>query len=154
MVYHKRAHLYIYICFLLSAERGFSLSAPVSTLSRKKKHSICSALIRIGVMFILTVSKVKCDLLHKLKFWRLKSGIFFSFQFENLLADDKMKIILKEPLTSNDCPFLRSLFVAANPGQDTLDFTKVKRAEIHGCGFILKLLDGENQSVKCIVSNQ
>ncbi|XP_015780315.1 PREDICTED: uncharacterized protein LOC107358209 isoform X1 [Acropora digitifera] len=61
--------------------------------------------------------------------------------FEILLADDKMKIILKEPLTSNDCTFLRSLFVAAFPGQDTLDFTNVKRAEIHGCGFILKLLD-------------
>ncbi|XP_029199599.2 uncharacterized protein LOC114964436 isoform X3 [Acropora millepora] len=61
--------------------------------------------------------------------------------FENLLADDKIKILLNEPLTRNDCSFLRSLFVPALPGQDTLDFTKVKRAEIHGCGFILKLLD-------------
>jgi len=61
--------------------------------------------------------------------------------FENLLADDKMKILLNEPLTSNDCLFMRSLFVSALPGQDTLDFTKVKRAEIHGCGYILKLLD-------------
>ncbi|XP_044172140.1 uncharacterized protein LOC114964437 isoform X2 [Acropora millepora] len=59
--------------------------------------------------------------------------------FENLLADDK--ILLNEPLTSNDCLFLRSLLVSALPGQDTLDFTEVKRAEIHGCGFILKLLD-------------
>ena len=92
---------------------------------------------------------VKCYLLHKLKFRR--SGICFSFQFENLLADNKTMILLKEPLTSNDCTFLRSLFVSALPGQDTLDFTKVKRAEIHGCGFILKLLDGENESVKCIV---
>ena len=62
-----------------------------------------------------------------------------------------MKIILDKPLTSNDCPFLRSFFVTALPGQDTLDFTEVKRAEIHGCGFILKLLDGESWSVKCIV---
>ncbi|XP_067035701.1 uncharacterized protein [Acropora muricata] len=61
--------------------------------------------------------------------------------FENLLADNKMKIILKEPLNINDCTFLRSLFVPALPGQDTLDFTKVKRAEIHRCGFIFKLLD-------------
>ena len=80
-----------------------------------------------------------------------RENIFFSFQFENLLADNKMKIILKEPLNINDCTFLRSLFVPALPGQDTLDFTKVKRAEIHRCGFIFKLLDGENQSVKCIV---
>lgn len=59
----------------------------------------------------------------------------------DLLADDKMKIILDKPLTSNDCPFLRSFYVAALPGQDTLDFTKVKKAEIHGCAFILKLFD-------------
>ncbi|XP_067035750.1 uncharacterized protein [Acropora muricata] len=59
----------------------------------------------------------------------------------DLLADDKMKIILDKPLTSNDCPFLRSFYVTALPGQDTLDFTKVKKAEIHGCGFILKLFD-------------
>ncbi|XP_029192483.2 uncharacterized protein LOC114958808 [Acropora millepora] len=59
----------------------------------------------------------------------------------DLLADDKMKIVLDKPLTSNDCPFLRSFYVAALPGQDTLDFTKVKKAEIHGCGFILKLFD-------------
>ena len=82
---------------------------------------------------------------------RFKSVICFSFQFENLLADDKMKILLNEPLTSNDCLFMRSLFVSALPGQDTLDFTKVKRAEIQGCGYILKLLDGESWSVKCIV---
>ena len=82
---------------------------------------------------------------------RFKSGICFSFQFENLLADDKMKILLKEPLTRNDCLFLRSLFVSALPGQDALDFTKVNRAEIHGCGYIFKLLDGEIWSVKCIV---
>ena len=103
------------------------------------------------MIFILIVSKVICDLLNKLKFQRLKSGICFSFQFENLLADDKMKIILKEPLTSNDCTFLRSLFESALPGQETLHFTKVKRANIHGYAFILKLLDGENESVKCIV---
>ena len=77
----------------------------------------------------------------------------FSLQFEDLLADDKKKILLDEPLTSKDCTFLKSLFVAGLPGQDTLDFTKVKRVEIHGCGFILKLLDGENASVKCIVYN-
>ncbi|XP_067035741.1 uncharacterized protein [Acropora muricata] len=59
----------------------------------------------------------------------------------DLLADDKMKIILDNPLTSNDCPFLQSFYVTALPGQDTLDFTKVKKAEIHGCGFILKLFD-------------
>ena len=62
-----------------------------------------------------------------------------------------MKIILDKPLTSKDCPFLRSFNVAALPGQDTLDFTKVKKAEIHRCGLILKLLDGENGSVKCII---
>ena len=94
------------------------------------------------MIFILIVSKVICDLLNKLKFRRLKSGICFSFQFENLLA---------EPLTSNNCTFLRSLFVSALPGQETLHFTKVKRANIHGYAFILKLLDGENESVKCIV---
>ncbi|KAK2572919.1 hypothetical protein P5673_001931 [Acropora cervicornis] len=62
--------------------------------------------------------------------------------FENLLTDDKMKILLDhcEPLTNNDCTFLRSLYVAALPGQDSLDFTKVEKAEIHGCGFILNLL--------------
>ena len=64
-----------------------------------------------------------------------------------------MRILLdhREPLTSNDCTFLRSLYVAAVQGQDSLDFTKVKKAEIHGCGFILKLLDGEDGSVKCIL---
>ena len=64
-----------------------------------------------------------------------------------------MKILLdhREPLTSSDCTFLRSLYVAAFPGQDSLDFTKVKKADIHGCAFILKLLDGENGCVKCIV---
>ena len=64
-----------------------------------------------------------------------------------------MKILLdhREPLTANDCRFLRSLYVAALPGQDSLDFTKVEKAEIHGCAFILKLLDGENGSVKCIL---
>ena len=64
----------------------------------------------------------------------------FSLQFENLLADDQKKILVDEPLTSKDCTFLTSLFVAALPGQDTLDFTKVNPVEIHGCGFILKLL--------------
>lgn len=83
--------------------------------------------------------------------FRFKSVSCFSFQFENLLADDKMKILLNEPLTRNDCTFLRILFVCALPGQDTLDFTKVKRADIQGYRFILKLLDGENESVKCIV---
>ena len=82
---------------------------------------------------------------------RFKSVICFSFQFENLLADDKMKILLNEPLTSNDCLFLRSLLVSALPGQDTLDLPEVKRAEIQECGYILKLLDGESWSVKCIV---
>jgi len=82
---------------------------------------------------------------------RFKTVICFSLQFENLLADDKIKILLNEPLTSNDCLFLRSLFVSALPGQETLDFTEAKTAEIHGCGFILKLLDGESWSVKCTV---
>ena len=41
--------------------------------------------------------------------------------------------------------------MAALPDQDALDFTKVKKAEIHRCGLILKLIDGENASVKCIV---
>ena len=80
-------------------------------------------------------------------------SLWFPFQFEDLLAEDKMRILLDEPLTSNDCTFLRNLYVAALPDQDTLDFTKVKKAEIHGCGFILKLLDGENGSVKCIVQD-
>ena len=82
---------------------------------------------------------------------RPKLSHLFSLQFENLLADDKKKILLDEPLTSKDCTFPRSLNVAAFPGQDSLDFTEVKTVEIHGCGFILKLLDGENASVKCIV---
>ena len=101
-------------------------------------------------MFILKFSQVTCDC-HKSLSLRPKLSHLFSFQFENLLADNKMKILLDEPLTSNDCIFLRSLFVAALPGQDTLDFTRVKKTEIHGCGFILKLLDGENASVKCIL---
>ena len=67
-----------------------------------------------------------------------------------MLTADKMKIFLNELLTSNDCRFLRSLYVAALPDQDTLDFTKKKRAEIHRFGFILKLIDGENAPVKCI----
>ena len=62
-----------------------------------------------------------------------------------------MKILLDERLTNNDCTFLRTFYVSALPDQDTLDFTKVKKAEIHGCGLILKLLDGESSSVKCIV---
>lgn len=76
-------------------------------------------------------------------------------QFEHFLADDKIKILLdhRQKLTSNDCTFLRSLNVAALPDQDTLDFTKVKKLEIHACGFVLKLLDGENGSVKCIVKD-
>jgi len=61
--------------------------------------------------------------------------------FEEYLTADKMKILLDEPLTSNDCTFLQSLNVAAMPDQQLLDFTKVKKAEIHGCGFILKLID-------------
>ena len=77
----------------------------------------------------------------------------FSLQFENLLADDQEKILVDEPVTSKDCTFLRSLYVHALPGQDTFHFRFVKRVEIHGCGFILKLLDGENASVKCIVYN-
>ena len=67
-----------------------------------------------------------------------------------MLTADKMKILLNEPLTSNDCTFLRSLYVAALPDQDTLDFTKKEKVEIHIYGFILKLIDGENASVKCI----
>ena len=64
-----------------------------------------------------------------------------------------MKIILDdcERLTNNDCTYLRSLYVAALPGQDSLDFTKLTKADIHGCAFILKLLDSENGSVKCII---
>ena len=81
----------------------------------------------------------------------MKSVVRFSLQFEELLTADKMKISLNEPLTNNDCTFLRSLNVAALPDQDALDFTKVNKAEIHRCGFILKLIDGENASVKCIV---
>ncbi|XP_067035689.1 uncharacterized protein [Acropora muricata] len=61
--------------------------------------------------------------------------------FEELLTADKMKILLNEPLTSNDCTFLSSLYVAALPDQDTLDFTKKKKAEVHRYGFILKLID-------------
>lgn len=83
---------------------------------------------------------------------RFKSVICFSFQFENLLADEKIKILLNEPLTRNDCLFLRSLFVPALPGQDTLDFTKVKK-EIHRCAFILNFLNRENGRVKCIVQD-
>ncbi|XP_015770417.1 PREDICTED: uncharacterized protein LOC107348871 isoform X3 [Acropora digitifera] len=63
--------------------------------------------------------------------------------FEHFLADDKMKILLdhRQKLTSNDCTFLRSLYVPASLDQDTLDFTKQKKAEIHRYGFILKLID-------------
>ena len=50
-----------------------------------------------------------------------------------------MKILLNEPLTSNGT-FLRSLYVPVLPDQDTLDFTKAKKAEIHGCGFNLNYL--------------
>ena len=82
---------------------------------------------------------------------RPKLSHFFSLQFENFLANNKEKILLDEPLTSNDCAFLRSLNVATLPDQGTLDFAKVKKAEIHRCGFILKLLDGEKGSFKCIV---
>ena len=79
---------------------------------------------------------------------RPKLSHSFSLQFENLLTDNKMKILLDEPLTSNDSKFLQSLYVAALPNQHSIDFTKVKKAEIHGCGFILKLLDGEYGSIK------
>ena len=66
-------------------------------------------------------------------------------QFENLLADDKKKILLDEPLTSNDYTFLQSLNVAALPDQHSFDFTKLEKGEIHGYGLILKLLDGEKR---------
>ena len=71
-------------------------------------------------------------------------------QFEELLTADKMKISLNEPLTTNDCTFLRSFYARALPDQDTLDFTKKKKAEIHRYGFILNLIDGENAYVECI----
>ena len=79
---------------------------------------------------------------------RPKLNHFFPMQFENLLADDKKKILLEEPLTRSDCAFLRSFYGAALPDQHSFDFTKVEKAEILGCGFILKLLDGEKGSVK------
>ena len=91
-------------------------------------------------------------MLNKLNFEKT-SVVCFSLQFEEYLTADKMKILLDEPLTSNDCTFLQSLNVAAMPDQQLLDFTKVKKAEIHGCGFILKLIDGENGSVKCILKD-
>lgn len=70
-----------------------------------------------------------------------------------MLGNSETKILLidGEPLTSNDCKFLRSLYVSAIPGQKSLDFTTVKEAEIHRCGLILKLLDGEDGPVKYIV---
>ena len=139
----RARHIWVeLVCSLLSAETFVSKYTVFCPL-RENQHSICSALIRIGVLLILKFSLVIYDLLGNLKFETL--------QFEQLLTADKMKILLNEPLTSNDCTFLRSLYVAAFPGQDSLDFTKVKKAKIHGCRFILKLFYGENGSVKCIV---
>ena len=45
---------------------------------------------------------------------------------------------------NTEVKLLYCLYIPAFPGQDTLNFTKVKKAEIHGSGFTLKLLDGEN----------
>ena len=64
---------------------------------------------------------------------------------DRILLDDS------ELLTSNDCKFRHSLYLSAIPGQKSLDFKRVKETEIHRCGLILKLLDGEDGSVKCIV---
>ena len=56
---------------------------------------------------------------------------------------DNQKLSLDEPLTNDDCKFLKSIFVVSYAGQKTLDLTCLTKEQIQGYGIAFKVLDGK-----------
>jgi len=51
--------------------------------------------------------------------------------------------MIEEPLTREDCKFLRSIFVPSLPNQTILDLRSLSKEDIQGYGIVLKVLDGK-----------
>ena len=56
---------------------------------------------------------------------------------------ENQKLSLDEPLTKDDCKFLKSIFVVSYPDQMTLDLTCLTKEQIQGYGIAFKVLDGK-----------
>ena len=65
-------------------------------------------------------------------------------QFDKLLSTDTNKLTLDEPLTLEDCTFLRQAYLSCNVDSTMLDLACVTKDEIQQFGFLFKALDGKN----------
>jgi len=60
------------------------------------------------------------------------------------MTADRNLLTLDEPLTVEDCAFLRNIYVAAEEDETELDLTSLSTEEIQDFAIVFKLLDGKN----------
>lgn len=65
-------------------------------------------------------------------------------QFERSLSTDDEKLTLDEPLTSEDCTFLRQAYFSCNQDSVSLELTGLTKNDLQGFGIVFKALDGKN----------
>ena len=67
-------------------------------------------------------------------------------QFERALTTDQKELSLDEPLTSEDCRFLKSIALPFSRNSTRLDLSSFTKEDIQGYGIVFKVLSGMNLS--------
>ena len=65
-------------------------------------------------------------------------------QFERVLTTDQKELLLDEPLTSEDCNFLKSIALPFSKNSTKLDLSSFTKEDIQGYGIVFKVLSGMN----------
>ena len=78
-------------------------------------------------------------------FYLLKRGHLFQ-QFEQALITDQKELLLDEPLTSEDCRFLKSIALPFSRNSTRLDLSSFTKEDIQGYGIVFKVLSGMDLS--------
>lgn len=68
-------------------------------------------------------------------------------QFEEALMTDQNKLMLDDPLTSEDCRFLRSAYLPCATNTTMLDLTSLSKEDIQAYGIVFKVLNGNHSSI-------
>ena len=67
-------------------------------------------------------------------------------QFERALTTDQKELLLDEPLTSEDCRFLKSIALPFSRNSTRLDLSSFTKEDIQGYGIVFKVLSGMDLS--------
>lgn len=69
---------------------------------------------------------------------------YFFQQFEQLLNQDKHKLLLEEPLVKEDCDFLRLIYLSCDENSTMLDLSSFSKEDVQTYGIVLNAFHSKN----------